>query len=383
MLIGAICMLFWNEGEYIRVAHALDEAEPLVQRVETIAAPAPEHEGKLVFMRGQASTTDVLRDETYGVEANAIVLKRSVQYAQWVEKKTKRMGTEKKPMFMSEYEFNRNRDNEWIYTYNRYWKNDPVPSGAFYDVRYRDANCVFYKEQNQELRAQNVQLGGFALTSAQISRIDGKRHAVHPTQIPPVVQGRAALNGAYLHIGRAPEGGLYYEVNTQDPAIGDVRICWDANNPTQTVSLVAVQRGNSFEPYTASNGAKVDLLYSEILNCPQCFEKARNTNIAQLWGVRFGGWLMLWGGFACILSPLARMIPFCRNLAEAGATIISMVLGTLLSLLTIGVAQIFFQPVLAICLLLLAGALIWLVIVLQRKAPSQQKNKKPNIQLQA
>jgi hypothetical protein len=90
LLTGAVYMLFWNEGEYINISHALDEAEPQVQRVENIAAPAPENEGKLVFMRGQASTTDVLRDETYGVEANAIVLKRSVQYAQWVEKKTKR-----------------------------------------------------------------------------------------------------------------------------------------------------------------------------------------------------------------------------------------------------------------------------------------------------
>lgn len=376
LLAGAVYMLFWNEGEYINISHALDEAEPQVQRVENIAAPAPENEGKLVFMRGQASTTDVLRDETYGVEANAIVLKRSVQYAQWVEKKTKRIGTEKKPVFMTEREFNRNRDNEWIYTYARYWKNDPVPSGAFYDVRYRDTNRIFYKEQNLELRAQNVQLGGFALTPGQISRIGGQRHAVPPTQIPPIVQGRAALNGQYLHIGRAPESGTYFEVNTQDPAIGDVRICWNAGKPAQTVSLVAVQRGNSFEPFTATNGAKVDLLYSEILNCPQCFEKARDTNTAQLWGVRFGGWLMLWGGFACMLSPLAGMVPFCRKLAEAGATVISLVLGTLLSLLTVGVAQLFFQPLQALLLLLLAGALLWLLMLLRRRIPAPAKSEK-------
>jgi hypothetical protein len=149
---------------------------------------------------------------------------------------------------------------------------------------------------------------------------------------------------------------------------------------------VAVQRGNSFEPYTASNGEKIDLLYTDLLNSAQCFEKARSTNIAHLWGVRFGGWLMLWGGFACMLSPLARMIPFCRKLAEAGATIISLVLGSLLSLLTVGVAKLFFQPLLAVFLLLLAGALIWPVIVLQRKAPPAQhskKNKKHNIQPQA
>lgn len=387
MLVGAVCMLFWNEGEYISVSQALDEAEPLVQEVGNIDTPSPEQEGKLVFMHGQASTTDVLRDEVYGVEANTLVLKRSVQYAQWVEKKTKRIGTEKKPMFMTEHEFNRNRDNEWIYTYERYWKNEPVSSGAFYDVRYRDANRVFYKEQNQELRAQNVQLGGFALTPSQIARIGGSRHAIPPSQIPPPLQGRAVLDGNYLHIGREPKDGVYFAVNTKDPAIGDVRICWDASNPSQTVTLVAVQRGNSFEPYTAANGTKVDLFYSELLNCPQCFEKARNTNTAQLWGVRIGGWLMLWGAFACMLSPLAGMVPFCRKLAEAGSIVISLVLGTLLSMLTVGVALLIFRPLPAICLLVLAGVLIRLVIVLQRKVPAakptQRKHKHHKIQTQA
>ena len=379
LLIGAVYMLFWNEGNYFNIARALNELEPRVQQVEENSTPAPELEDKPVFMRGQASTTDVLRDEIYGIETNAIVLKRSVQYAQWVEKKTRRMGNEKKPMFMTEYEFNRNRDAEWIYTYDRYWKNDPVPSGTFYDTRYRDANRIFYKEENLELRAKNVQIGGYVLNSGQIARIGGARHAIFPTQIPSIVQGRAALNGKYLHIGREPQNGVYYAVNTQNPTIGDVRICWDANKPTQPVTLAAVQHGNSFVPYTADNGAKIDLLYTELLTCAQCFEKARNTNTAELWGVRFGGWLLLWGSFACMLSPLAKMIPFCRKVAEAGATVISLLLGTMLSLLTIGVAKLFFQPLLAVCLLLLSGGPLLLILLLRRRIPSvtpSKRNKK-------
>lgn len=43
-------------------------------------------------MRGQASTSDVLRDETYGIEANAIVMKRFVQFAQWKEEKETNRG---------------------------------------------------------------------------------------------------------------------------------------------------------------------------------------------------------------------------------------------------------------------------------------------------
>ena len=78
LLLGAICMLFWNEGENIKVSGALNEAESQVQRVTDTNTPDSSLEGKLVYVRGVASTSDVLRDETYGVEANAIVLKRFV-----------------------------------------------------------------------------------------------------------------------------------------------------------------------------------------------------------------------------------------------------------------------------------------------------------------
>lgn len=33
LLLGAIYMLFWNEGEYIKIAGAINEAESQVQRV--------------------------------------------------------------------------------------------------------------------------------------------------------------------------------------------------------------------------------------------------------------------------------------------------------------------------------------------------------------
>lgn len=387
LLLGAIYMLFWNEGEYIKIAGAINEAESQVQRVTDTNTPDSSLEGKLVYMRGLASTSDVLRDETYGIEANAIVMKRFVQFAQWKEEKKKRTGAEKKPIGMTEHEFNRNRDNEYVYHYKRTWVNTPINSAVFYDTRYREANQVFYQEKNTELRAQNVLLGGYTLNAGQIARIGGKRDAVIPKQIPPIVQGRSTIHGEYLHVGRAPEGNLYYQVNPLDPSIGDVRISWEANKPTQPVTLIAVQRGNSFEPYTAENGATIDLLYTDILNPAQCFEKARNTNTAQVWGVRFGGWLMMWGGFACMLSPLAKMVPLCRKLAEAGAAVISLLMGTILSLLTVAIAQLFFNPISALCLLLPVGGLIWLIKWQNRKSPAKafetQKRKHINNQLQA
>jgi len=363
----AVYLLFNNEGDYLNTAQALDELQPLVQHVENTATPDAALEGKPVHLSGTATTEDVLTDDTYGVQAQGIMLRRNVQYVQWVEKKTKRTGSDTKPTFMTEAEYKRSRDDEWIYSYNLTWVNNPINSATFHNERYRSANYTHYKADTIELWAKNVQLGNYKLTDNQIRRIaaDGKR--VPPQQVPEALHKHAMLHGEYLFIGRAPEGSSYYPLDPQAPSVGDVRISWRQTSPQRPVSLVAVQKGNRFEPYTATNGAVIDLFYTDTLGITQCFDKARSTNTVNLWMVRMGGWLMFWGAFACMLRPLAGMVPVCRKLAEAGAEVISLLLGTICSLLTISVSWLFCRPVFAVLMLLAIIALIWLLMKKQRK----------------
>ena len=367
MLVMAVYLLFNNEGDYLNTAQALDELQPLVQQVENTATPDAALEGKPVHLSGTATTGDVLVDEAYGVQAKGIMLRRNVQYAQWVEKKKKRIGDDKKPSYMTDTEYRRSRDNEWIYSYHLAWVNEPVNSATFHHEEYRSANYTHYKADTQEQWATDVQVGSYKLTNSQINRItsDGKR--VTPQLVPAMLQKHAMLHGEYLFIGRAPEGSSYYPLNPEAPSVGDVRISWRQTSPQRPVSLVAVQKGNSFEPYTATNGAVVDLFYTDTLGLPQCFEEARTTNTMNLWMVRMGGWLMFWGAFACMLKPLAGMVPVCRKLAEDGAVVISLILGTIGSLLTISVSWLFCRPLLAVLTLGVIIALIWLLVRKKRK----------------
>lgn len=367
MLVMAVYLLFNNEGDYLNTAQALDELQPLVQHVENTATPDAALEGKPVHLSGTATTGDVLVDEAYGVQAQGIMLRRNVQYAQWVEKKKKRIGDDKKPSYMTDTEYRRSRDNEWIYSYHLAWVNEPVNSATFHHEEYRSANYTHYKADTQEQWATDVQVGNYKLTDSQINRItsDGKR--VTPQLVPATLHKHAMLHGEYLFIGRAPEGSSYYPLDPQAPSVGDVRISWRQTSPQRPVSLVAVQKGNSFEPYTATNGAVIDLFYTDMLGITQCFNKARSTNTMNLWMVRMGGWLMFWGAFACMLRPLAGMVPVCRKLAEAGAEVISLLLGTICSLLTISVSWLFCRPVFAVLMLLAIIALIWLLMKKQRK----------------
>ena len=368
ILAMAVYLLFNNEGNYLNTAQALDELQPLVQHVENTAPPDAALEGKPVHLSGTATTEDVLVDETYGVQARGIMLRRNVQYLQWVEKKKKRVGDNKKPTFMSETEYRRSRDDEWVYSYHRAWVNTPINSATFYHERYRNANYTHYKADTQEQWATDVQIGCYKLTNHQISRItsDGKR--ITPQLVPEALQKHAMLHGDYLFIGRAPEGTSYYPLNPQSPSVGDVRISWKQTSSQRPVSLVAVQKGNSFEPYTASNGAVIDLFYTDTLGMTQCFDEARTTNTMNVWMVRMGGWLMFWGAFACMLKPLAGMVPVCRKLAEGGAVVISLLLGTIGSLLTISVSWLFCRPALAVLTLVVVIALIWLLVQKKRKS---------------
>ena len=78
-------VLFWNEGNYVKTAKALDEGEGACVAVESNASVDPEMNGKLVHMTGKADTQDVLTDDAFGVSATAIRLSRKVEMYQWIE----------------------------------------------------------------------------------------------------------------------------------------------------------------------------------------------------------------------------------------------------------------------------------------------------------
>jgi len=58
------------------------------------------------------------------------------------------------------------------------------------------------------------------------------------------------------------------------------------------------------------------------------------------------------------LSVIADVVPFIGTIVGAGTSIISFIIALPISLITIAVAWLFFRPVLAIMLLILAGAII-------------------------
>ena len=71
LFIAGFPVLFWNEGDSVKTAKAIDEGEGACIAVESNANVDQEMEGKLVHMSGKADTKDVLTDDTFGVSATA------------------------------------------------------------------------------------------------------------------------------------------------------------------------------------------------------------------------------------------------------------------------------------------------------------------------
>jgi hypothetical protein len=70
-------LLFWNEGRAVRTARSLTEGAGLVVSVSADNVDAA-NDGKLIHVSAFTKTDDVLADETFGVNENAIQLSRRV-----------------------------------------------------------------------------------------------------------------------------------------------------------------------------------------------------------------------------------------------------------------------------------------------------------------
>ncbi|MCQ2372012.1 MAG: TMEM43 family protein [Akkermansia sp.] len=191
LFIVSFPLLFWNEGNSVKVAKALEEGRGITVEVQDISKIDPANEGKLVHMCGDATTQDVLKDAEFGISHNGMLLRRKVQYYQWVEKSHKET---KKNMGGSE-------TTVTTYTYSEGWRNEPVNSSAFKEPGHD--NTVSYAVNDREEYAANVQYGAFKFTQSMIERLGNeKTYSLEDYKIPAALRGRACVADKFVYVGR-------------------------------------------------------------------------------------------------------------------------------------------------------------------------------------
>ena len=358
LFISGFPVLFYNEGNSVKTAKAIDEGEGVCISVESNANIDQENNDKLVHMSGKADTQDVLTDDMFGVSATAICLERQVEMYQWIEESHTQ---EKKKMGGSV-------EKVTTYTYKKDWVSHAIDSSGFKESGHDNPSSMEF--ESDRMYASNVSFGAFRLSEGQIKRIGSAQNYKFPTNFACKVD-RVKVAGTTIYVPNAETRNN--PKNVRDVAsqtrIGDMRVTFRVVYPHE-ISLIAKQHGDTFVDYTAKNGKKLNYLEDGVKDAAEMFETARTNNKIMTWLVRIGGFLLMFIGLSMVLKPLsvlADVLPILGDIVEMGMGLVAGLLALVCALVTIAVAWLFYRPILGAILLAVAGFFIW-KLVQKRKA---------------
>jgi hypothetical protein len=359
MFIVAFPVLFWNEGRAVQTAKSLEEG---ASEAVSVASDSVEtrNEGKLVYVTGDATTTDTLSDPEFGVTVSALRLERRAEMYQWKESKTSH----------SQKTLGGGETTVTSYKYEKVWSPQLINSGGFKQASGHE-NPQTMPVTNQSWTAKSVTLGGFTLPEALIDKMDNtERYAADEkaaSNSAPKVQNRFKLH----------QGGYYLGQNPASPAIGDTRIAFKVVRPA-TVSIVARQVENTFAAYQAKAGGSILLLTYGTVSPDAMFKTAEKANKTLTWVFRAAGFLLMFIGLFLIFNPLAvvaDVLPIFGSLLRAGVAGFAGLVAAALSLATVSVAWLTYRPLLGLALLVLAAASMW--GLLRLSIQKQELQRKP------
>lgn len=344
MVVAAFPVLFWNEGRAVKTRKDLDQGTKEFVHVEAAKVDGA-NEGKLVHLTGEATAEGELADSDLNVRVPALVLKRRVEMYQWKESsKTKT----KKKLGGSE-------QKEVTYSYQKDWFEGRVDSSNFHkSSEYANPALPL---RSASWTASPIRVGGFTLSG----ELAGKLRAFSPLSLGPETKLPEKLADRNVKL---ENGTVYLADNPNGPKLGDVRISYQVVR-SGPVSIVAQQKGGSFEAFTGKSGTTINMLTEGEHSGEEMFESAQASNKTMTWILRAVGFVLMLVGFNLVFKPLsvvADVLPLAGTVVGVGTGFVAFLLAAPLSLATISIAWIFYRPLIGVPLLLLACAGVFLLI---------------------
>jgi hypothetical protein len=332
VVLGAIVLLFWNEGRAVGTTRSLTEGAGAVVSVAA-GTIDPANEGRLVHVTGPVTTAEKLRDAATGVEADGLRIVRKVEAFQWRETSTSE--TRKK--------LGGGEETVTTHSYALGWTDHPADGSAFKQPEGHRNPPVALAGETVTQRAARI--GAFALSPAQAGRFGTSR------PLPVERLDRTALQKTLgiAAAGQLVDGRIYVGIDATRPRLGDLRISYElATTPDATV--VARQTGTGFTAFTTSNGRSIEILRDGAVSPTQVFDDALSGNTTMTWIIRVGGILVLAFGFGLVLGPLsvlADIVPFVGDLIGGASSMVALAAAVLVGSVTIAVAWFASRPLLS------------------------------------
>lgn len=350
LFVGAIVLLFYNEGRAVSRAKALEEGGAMV--ISVASKPVePANEGKLIHISGLADTQQVLADPDFGVKLRALRLARTVEIYQWQQEEHSE--TEKK--------LGGGTVTKTTYTYKKDWSEGLKKSSNFKHPEGHE-NPGMVPFSSKTWTSDKVSVGDFHIPESLVGRI-GTLAQLTAEAVPAALSrdmgGRVRIFGEDVYIGKDPYA----------PAVGDLKVSFGAVAPS-TISVVAKQTGNSLASFKTPSGGSIELLEDGTLDAASMFTAAEKSNAVLTWILRALGYILMSIGLFLVLRPLSVLldvIPLLGSIAGAGLGFVSLLVSLALSFVVIAVAWLFYRPLLGIGLLVLGIGIGVLVIRSGRK----------------
>ena len=364
LFVAGFPLLFWNEGNAVKTAKAIDEGEGACVSLESNEKVDAAMEGKLVHLSGKADTKDVLADDVFGVSATAIRLQRQVEMFQWIEESRT---TEKKKM-------GGKVEKTTTYTYKQDWSPTVINSGNFKEAGHDNPAAMEFSSEQKY--AANVTFGAFRLSEYQIRSIGSTQAYAFPTDFVCKVE-RVQMKGSAIYVpnNETRMNPLNIRDVASKPRVGDMRVTFRVVYP-HDISLIAKQKGDSFIDYTAKTGKKLNYLVDGVEDATAMFATARKNNAMLTWLLRLVGFLAMYIGLGMVFKPLsvlADVLPILGDIVGIGTGIVAGLIAFVCAVVTIAIAWITYRPVLGITLLVLAVAGIVLLIKKRRAKAAAAK----------
>lgn len=350
IFIGSFAVLWINEGRAVKTAKGLEEGLSEFIEIDHLNIENSNDE-KLVYTYGETTTDDILTDNEFGIEINALKLKRKVEMYQWKEfsksRKEKKIGGGEETI----------KD----YTYKKVWSDELINSSDF--KLWEDHQNPSGKDYaNFEIAASQVDFGEFALGDNIIKHFSNYQVlSIKDIDITKFMNAKIITEqDKTLEEGNSIQKLYFGYGSNQNPQIGDYKVSFQFVE-IGDYSIIAKQSGDNLTAYETSTGSSILLIKDGKVSAKKMFDEAQGNNTILTWVLRGVGLFMMYLGIMMmfnIVTTIANIIPFLGTLADLGVSLFAGIISLTLSLITIAIAWIFYRPILGAVILVAALGII-------------------------
>lgn len=341
LFLASFGVLYWNEGR-------VDLSRVAKTSVEVAATGVPSADsGEFVSITGNLASPDTLGDNPFLVAGEYVALRRSSEMYAWEE----RSSTEtKKNTGGSE-------TTTTTYTYEKTWTESPANSSSF--EQSQGHTNPTKSIESDEFQVSQATVGDYQLDMQKIGLPSLSKLSLTPTNVLP--EYKSQQMGDYIFIGKG---------SIATPEIGDLRIGYRALNQGVEATAFGALGAQQLSPYQARKKISFYRLFTGTRE--QAIASLASQHKILTWGLRLGGFLMMWISLNLVIEPLGVLLdffPFIGNLARTASGFVTFVIAAVLSSVTIVVSIILHNPIMLFLAVGLSGFIIYRFTKGKKPAP--------------